>query len=130
MSYHSELDRENRELADENRDLRVRLEHYGEDQADIFEHKGVIYFNVSQVEIPADVLVSVVFGINRSAEHKVIQAVKAALTEGQQERLEQMTNLDFKDQSAVLAELPLVEQPYGAVIIHKLTSLMEQAAKQ
>lgn len=125
MSYHSELERE---LREENADLRAKLDRYGgEDSADIFEHKGVTYFSLNQVEIPADVVMSVVFGINRSAEHKVVEAVKKALTDDQNILMEKLTTLDPKDQSAVLAETQRVEVPYGAV---KLTAIFDAARQE
>jgi hypothetical protein len=111
MSYHSDL---SDELRHENADLRAKLERYGGwDSSDIYEHKGVQYFSLNQVEIPAEVLVSVLDGLNTTAERKVIQAVKAALT------TEQRLFIDKMDEATI-------EQPAGAAVLYRVEKLIAE----
>ncbi len=117
MSYHSELARE---LEEENRSLRTRLERYGgEDSEDIYTHKGVCYLSLNQVEIPAEVLARVIYGINRSAEAKVIKAVEAALTTEQRLYLDKLEGLTEAT----------IEQPAGETVPLDMVALAHDVSR-
>jgi hypothetical protein len=125
-SYVQEMEREVQELRQENRDLEAKAMHVG-DTEDIFTFKGQRYFSVSQVEVPVDLMVRAMYGINHQAGREILRAVQAALTEEQKTLLENMTTLDFKDQAAVLAESTvLVEQPYGGTTLYQIAELIKK----